>query len=153
MTSTSTKSGERAETGAYRSDLCSSFIDQEIRLLDADLSRRVSRKAADGLVSIYRSFILNGFEWPGLLPTMEGDPKDRQQLMLGSVMAALFYAERQIAMTTKFMFEKGPPSRTVSMKHCEKLFNFAKELAFDFKAQTVLEKRLDSYWGPRISVH
>ena len=125
----------------------------EIRLLDADLSRRVSRTAASKLVAIYRLFIQNGFAWSGLLPLMDCDTKHRQELMLGSVMAALFYTERQITMATDQMMGRCVGPDTISMEQCEKLFNFAKDLAFDFKTQILWTKRDDQVPGSPLDVH
>lgn len=151
MPYTSTESDSSADLNDCRLD--HRPLMAEIKLLNVDLSRRVSPAASTKLVAIYRLFIQNGFAWPGLLPIMEGDRKDRQELMLGSLMAALFYAERQITMAMDHLMGRSARTNSISMEQCEKLFNFAKDLAFDFKTQMLLSKRDDPNLGAQLNVH
>ncbi len=122
-------------------------------MFEADLSSRVTPDAAAKLVAIYRLFIQNGFAWAGLLPIMEGSIKDRQELMLGSVMAALFYTERSITMAMDSLLGRCVCTNTISMEQCEKLFEFGKDLAFDFKTQMLLHKKNGSDSETQMNVH
>lgn len=110
----------------------------ELLKLSDDLSGRVSLEATSAIVGIFRTFIECGYTATTLFPVLSGSEKELQNLMLASVMASLFYAERQMKMAMNHMLNKVASVGDITLDQCEKLFQFSQDLAFDFKTQMIL---------------
>lgn len=104
-------------------------------MLAVDLSVRVAPHTSFAIVAIFRLFIRSGFDPTIAIPAMRSSVKECQELLLGCVMAALFYAERQIVLAGERLIGNAIPSDELSLGHCERLFEFSKGLAFNLRDQ------------------
>lgn len=111
----------------------SNGIEAELQKLSDDLSGRVPLETAAEIVDIFRAFIKNGYEGSEPFPVLERGKSELQHLEWGCVMASLFFEERERAKSR--ISKEMAPTEDVSLRQCQTLFLFSRDLAFYFRTQ------------------